>query len=101
MCFSIRNIVFRYIGTNQQKRFYGHLPGASSVQLPHTHSNDLADVREALHNQEQSITCAKDQMDQVLAFMEATARYLHALYVLYLLLVTLYVAVGKNYCYGS
>ena len=90
------------LNRNESKeQIFGHLPGASSVQLPHTHSNDLADVHEALHNQEQSITYVKDQLDQVLAFMEATARYLHALYVLYLLLVALYVAVGKNYFYGS
>ena len=73
LCFSLRNISFCYIGMNQQNRFYGHLPGASSVQLPH--NNDLADVHEALRNQEQSITYVKDQLDQVLAFMEATSRY--------------------------
>ena len=86
---------------NQQNRFYGHLPGASSVQLPHTYSNDLADVCEALHNQEHSVTYVKDQLDHVLAFMEATSRYLHVLYVLYLSLVAVYVAVGINYFYGS
>ena len=62
---------------NQQNRFYDHLPGASSVQLPH--NNDLADVREALRNQEQSITYAKDQLDQVLAFMEVYMLCMHCI----------------------